>query len=354
MLRTFTLFTFKGIDLKISWSFQVFLTLIFVMGFIAGLSKGVPVALASGCTILFMLVFAYGFVTIHEYGHALAAKHLGYKTRDIALYPMAGLASISGDWHKNPWHEFIITVFGPLTNVVMGGVAFIVLQFCPPETLQHALVNFAFKVNFTLLIFNLIPVYPMDGGRIFRSIVGGITNDWWLGTIWATRVSFICGLIAVPLGFYFDYAIAGLMIGFMGLLASQAELSHLKNIREIEQIEEERLLLFEMLLRGESEKLWSNDKEKQNEFISTMLGFHKFLMRFVNWAVKEKIPVEKFERAIAHLFSTIYNDEEQRLALNKKATYDEVAVFEEICEASDEDQSVDGDPQPLEAQRESA
>lgn len=350
-LKTFTLFTFKGIDLKISWSFQVFLLLLAFLSFLTGLANGFNYGVATALAVCFAVLMAYSFVTVHEFGHALAAKHLGYKTRDIALYPMAGLASISGEWHKKPWDEFIITIWGPITNIVMGSVAFLLLGLFNPETLEYTLCQFAFRVNTALVVFNLIPVYPMDGGRILRAIIGGISKDWYFSTVWATRVSFVCGLIAIPLGFYLEHAVAGLMIAFMGLFVAQAEMSHMKSLKEIEDLENERLVLFETLLRTESEKLWPDDEAKRVEFVTTMLNFHKFLMRFVNWAVRSKIPVEHFEKTIAYLFA-VMKDEERTREMNAKAATDENSLFEELCEAAHEYQPVMGDAQPSEAQRE--
>jgi Zn-dependent protease len=352
-LRTFTLFSFEGIELKVSWSFQLFVLILFSMLFLTGLGEGFLHGLVLATTVVFCVFFAYSFVVVHEYGHALAAKHLGYKKRDISLYPMAGLASISGEWHKNPWHEFIITIWGPITNLVMGALAFGFLQFCEAETLEHAIVNFAFKVNFSLLLFNLIPAYPMDGGRILCSAIGAISKDWWTGTVWATRCSFVCGLVAIPLGFYFQNPIAGLMIGFMGLFAAQAEMAHLKNLREIEQLEEERLALFSNLMRSESLQLYPDDPVRREEFVEIMMNFHKFLMRFINWAVREKIPIEDFEKMIAYLFTQM-KDAERNREMNAKAAFDENGLFEEIREAANEYRPVVGDAQLSETQRESA
>ena len=211
------------------------------MAFLTTLAEGgFSTALMSALAVLFTFIFAYTFVTVHEYGHALTAQYLGYKTRDISLYPMAGLASISGDWHKNPKHEFLITIFGPLTNVVMAGLAWLYLQLYTPDTIEYVILNFAFRVNVTLVIFNIIPVYPMDGGRLLRAGIGYFSNNWWTGTIWATRSAFVCGLFAIPVGFYLGQPIAGFMIAFMGLFVAQGEMAHLKNIKEIEDLDLER------------------------------------------------------------------------------------------------------------------
>lgn len=315
------------------------------MTFLATLSNGAMFAMISAVVTVFALVFAYTFVTIHEYGHALSAQYLGYKTVDISLYPMAGLASISGDWHKNPMHEFIITICGPLTNLVMFSYAWILLQFCEPETIEHALFGFAFRINLALLIFNILPVYPMDGGRILRSAISYFSKDWYAGTVWATRTSFICGLIAIPLGFYLSQPIAGFMIAFMGLFVAQVEMSSLKSRKEIEEVEAEQLRLFENLMTEESLKLWPDDEEKRKDFVNSMVEFHKFLLRFVTWAVQEKMNKEDFEKVIAHFF-VISRSGERREEMNTKAKTNEIALFEEIsAEALDENRAIDSDAQ---------
>ena len=316
------------------------------MVFLATLAEGgFFTALMSALAVLCTFIFAYTFVTVHEYGHALTAQYLGYKTRDISLYPMAGLASISGDWHKNPKHEFLITIFGPLTNVAMAGLAWLYLQLCTPETIEYVLLNFAFKINVTLVIFNIIPVYPMDGGRLLRAGIGYFSNNWWTGTVWATRSAFVCGLAAIPVGFYLEQPIAGFMVAFMGLIVAQGEMVGLKNLKEIEDLENERFNLFENMMRTESERLWPDDEKKRKLFMDSMISFHKFLLRFVHWAVNKGMPVSSFEKILQYLFESC-QDEKRRLELNTKAAMDEEAVFQEIAdEVLNENRPIDGDAQ---------
>jgi len=304
------------------------------MIFLTGLGSGFLNGLILSSLVVFFVLFAYSFIVVHEYGHALAAKYFGYKTRDIALYPMAGLASISGEWQKNPWHEFIITVCGPITNFIMGIVTLSFLQLCDAKTLEYAIFNFAFKINFSLLFFNLIPAYPLDGGRILRSIIVALSKNWWIGTFWAIRCSFVCGMIAIPLGFYFKCPIAGLMIGFIGLFLSQYEMIYLKNLREIEHLEKKQLDLFFNLIQNESLQLYPDDPVSSEEFVKTMMNHGEILMKFVNWAVMEKIPPQEFEKIIVYIFNET-KDAERVREMNAKAAIDEKSLFEEIRETAD-------------------
>jgi Zn-dependent protease len=122
-------------------------------------------------------------VTLHELGHALTAARFGIKTRDITMLPIGGVARLERI-PRNPLQEFLITIAGPAVNVAIAAALFLVLLasggLSPlPESsagaanyLLHApfLERLVF-VNITLFVFNLIPAFPMDGGRILRSLL---------------------------------------------------------------------------------------------------------------------------------------------------------------------------------------
>jgi len=160
-----------GIDIKLHLSF--FFLLIWV---------GIPVLISGGSTsdmlmeILFVLLL-FVCVVLHELGHALTAKLFGIQTKDITLLPVGGLARME-KMPEDPKEEFLVAAAGPAVNLVIGGAILVSLLVAGSFTLplDVATLSMSFWVrlmttNFALVAFNLIPAFPMDGGRVLRSIL---------------------------------------------------------------------------------------------------------------------------------------------------------------------------------------
>ena len=185
--------TFAGIPVKIHWTFAFLILLIGYMGFRDELSLG-------GFLWLFITVASlFTCVVLHEYGHALTARRYGIRTMDILLTPIGGIARLDG-MPKKPIQEFFIAIAGPLVNVAIMIIALVYLFFAidesTPELLQDLvvidsfseLVLYLFFLNFILFSFNLIPAFPMDGGRILRSLL-----SLRMSKIRATRIASVTG-----------------------------------------------------------------------------------------------------------------------------------------------------------------
>ncbi len=116
-------------------------------------------------------------VLLHEYGHALAARYFGVQTKDIIITPIGGLARLVNMPH-DPLQEFAIAIAGPTVNLVVAlAFAFYLAGTRQPFSLSEGaagLLQFPqlmMWLNLFLFLFNLIPAFPMDGGRILRSLL---------------------------------------------------------------------------------------------------------------------------------------------------------------------------------------
>lgn len=194
---------FAGIDVFIH---TTFLLLIGWVGYVHWLEHRNWGEVLMG--ILFILTL-FLCVILHEYGHALTARKYGIRTRDITIYPIGGVARLERMPDK-PIEELWVALMGPAVNVVIaaGLFAYLLLtsNLVPITDLTVASGNFLARVmviNISLVLFNLIPAFPMDGGRVLRAILA-MNMDY----VRATQIAANIGQ-----GFAF-------LLGFIGLFGN--------------------------------------------------------------------------------------------------------------------------------------
>lgn len=216
-----------GIRVYIHWTFSLIILYIIYVNAKAGLT---PVEI--GWSVLFVLSL-FVCVTLHELGHATAAKRYGIKTKDITLYPIGGVARLE-KMPEKPVQELVVALAGPLVNVViMLALLPFILDFnIPEEEVNEVLVvgpdNFLAMlgiVNVWLALFNLIPAFPMDGGRVLRALLAMKTNR-----VSATQTAALIGKILaigfIIAGFYMNPFL--IFIGIFIILGAQAEAEMVK------------------------------------------------------------------------------------------------------------------------------
>jgi Zn-dependent protease/CBS domain-containing protein len=153
-------------------------TFLLLIGWVAFAYWTEQQSLAAVLSGVFFILLLFVFVVMHEYGHALTARKYSIKTRDITLYPIGGVARLERMPEK-PIEELWVALAGPAVNVVAAIVLFGYLvvsgTFQPLTSLSistGSLIERLMVVNLWLVLFNLIPAFPMDGGRVLRALLG--------------------------------------------------------------------------------------------------------------------------------------------------------------------------------------
>lgn len=162
----------SGIDVYVHVTFALLLIFVAFVQMSAAESAGTGLWAALEGMIFIVLVF--GIVVLHELGHATAARRYGIKTRDITLYPIGGLARLER-MPTDPWQEFVVAIAGPLVNIFLAAILFVPVYFMGgliPEDPQMLSLRSMLYVNIALAVFNFLPAFPMDGGRILRAVLG--------------------------------------------------------------------------------------------------------------------------------------------------------------------------------------
>jgi len=201
MRWSITLGTFWGTAVRIHITFLLLLAWI---GFVGYQRAGVETARDS---VLFILLI-FTCVVLHEFGHILAARRYGIVASEITLLPIGGVANID-KMPEKPHQELLIAIAGPLVNVVIALSLVLLLGAIDVAAIAHVedpkigLVQRLIAANVFLAVFNMIPAFPMDGGRVLRAVL-----SMWIGRARATR-------IASQIGQLFAFA-----LGFLGLFGS--------------------------------------------------------------------------------------------------------------------------------------
>lgn len=162
---SFKIARIAGIPVRLHFTFVLLILWLFAETYSRGMWQ---------VALLVLAVFLC--VVLHEYGHALTAKRFGIATRDITLYPIGGVASITG--RPKPAAEFWIALAGPLVNVVIAiiffGLSYVLQGRAPLLSLtldNMSLIDGIYSANVILPVFNLVPAFPMDGGRVLRAFL---------------------------------------------------------------------------------------------------------------------------------------------------------------------------------------
>jgi len=162
---------YAGIDV------YMHVTFLLLISWVALLHWRQSQSVAAAAAGVFFILVVFLCVVLHEYGHALAARRYGIQTRDIILFPIGGVARLERI-PTNPLHELRVALAGPAVNVIIAAGLFVWLKitasFEPMQMLTITAGPFLERimaVNLFLVAFNMIPAFPMDGGRVLRAVL---------------------------------------------------------------------------------------------------------------------------------------------------------------------------------------
>jgi Zn-dependent protease/CBS domain-containing protein len=178
----------------------------------------------------FLVLFLFVFVVFHELAHSIVARRYGITVRKIILYPIGGVSEIE-EIPDNPSQEWRMAVAGPLTSLVLGAALLVVSITVSPQISIVKLItltatgNFLFDLaalNILLGFFNLIPAFPMDGGRVFRALLAE-RMKYSDATRYAVNIGKIFGIAMVIIGFLIPSEFLLILVGIFVYIGASEE-----------------------------------------------------------------------------------------------------------------------------------
>ncbi len=206
-----------GIPIRLDYSW--FLIFAFLTWSLA--SSYYPVELGPASPVVYWVlgavtaVLLFGSVLLHELGHSVVAQHYHITVRKITLFLFGGLAEISSE-PPSPSAEFFIAIAGPLVSIGLA-VLFGTAQFIAPSPF-FVLAKYLAIINGSLALFNLVPGFPLDGGRVFRALVWGVTGSLDRATGIAAQVGRVIGFLFIASGIWQSFGgdLSGLWLVMVG------------------------------------------------------------------------------------------------------------------------------------------
>ena len=188
-------------------------TFVLLLGWVALVQyqRGGSVAAALSGVVFIVAVFVV--VLMHEYGHALAARRYGIATRDITLLPIGGVARLER-MPRDPRQELVVALAGPAVNVALAIVLWIVLALSGPPTIavetvildesvmSRGFLAWMLRINVFIALFNLLPAFPMDGGRVLRALLAMRSGDYAKATEAAAKIGRFFALVFGLIGLF--------------------------------------------------------------------------------------------------------------------------------------------------------
>jgi Zn-dependent protease len=208
--RALPIGSISGVTIRLHWSWlAALLLLIAALSQIYGGVGASSVAWLLACAAALLLFLS---VILHELGHALVARRFGLPVHAITLFALGGVTEIA-DVPPEPVRDFLVAVAGPAVSLVLallGGMAW----WFAHAPLALLLLHLALT-NGAIVVFNLLPGYPLDGGRAFWAVVAFLTDDELIAARAAALAGRVCGWVLLGGGVFYSFASADLLSGVL-------------------------------------------------------------------------------------------------------------------------------------------
>src|SRR3990172_4205589 len=241
-IKLFRIFGIQ-IGLHYSWLLIALLVVLSLAGQFAETNPSWSTAIVWGLSVLTALLF-FASIVVHELSHAAVAKARGLPVRSITLFALGGVAQIEKE-ASDAKTEFWMAIAGPITSLLIGFVCLgIATNIGWTPTGKHpspltAMLGWLGIINIALAVFNMVPGFPLDGGRVLRAIVWWIAGDAARATRIATLVGQFIGFAFIILGlvrFFGGAGFGGLWLSFIGWFLLDAARSSYAQSETIERL----------------------------------------------------------------------------------------------------------------------
>jgi Zn-dependent protease/CBS domain-containing protein len=214
-----------GIDVYVHVSWFVIL-LVVVVSLAVNVFPALYPAWGPGVTYAVSVAAAlllFASVLVHELAHSVVAQSQGIPVKSITLFLLGGVSSLREE-PRSPGGEAFMAAVGPLSSLAIGGLCLAAAWLLRLPGPAAAIVVYLGWVNLLLALFNLLPGFPLDGGRVLRALLWARTHDFVKATRWAARTGHIVGYVLIASGvvMFLSSPVAGLWTCFIGWVLTQA------------------------------------------------------------------------------------------------------------------------------------
>jgi Zn-dependent protease/CBS domain-containing protein len=288
-------FSFKigsvwGIPIELHITFLLLILAVFVLSILSNLNF----------YFFFIVIFLFIFVVFHELAHSIVARRYGINVRKIVLYPIGGISEIE-ELPDTPSQEWRMAIAGPLTSLVLGFAILAVSLAFSPELLPDAIRftatgNLLFDLailNILLGIFNLIPAFPMDGGRVLRAILAQHMT-YSVATRFAVTIGKILGIGMVVVGFLFPSYFLLIIVGLFVYLGAGEEGDQTSIAPKLSELRVKDSMQPKAAVVDPTQTITETlDVMFTNRYHDVLVEKEGFLLGVINWDELMKVPDEQ-------------------------------------------------------------